>query len=279
MSGAGTARARAVGGARRRRRAAELPTYSPRLLRWFALYLRRYFARNFTAVRVSRAGAEPPPWDRPVIIYSNHPSWWDPIFYMLLGHDYLRIEQGYGPMDEAMLEKYGIFRRLGIFGVEAGTRRGAATFLRTSLAVLERPGATLWLTAEGEFTDPRRRPLSLRPGLAHLAARLPGARVMPLALDYPFWNERRPEALARFGEPIVMAGAERSIEEWTDVFRRRLEETMDALTEDAARRDPAAFHTLVEGRTGVGGIYDLARRALAALRGERFESGHGGGRR
>ena len=254
----------------------ELPTYSPRLLAFFCLYLRRYFARNFTAVRVSKTSAPAPSWNRPVIFYSNHPSWWDPIFYMLLGQDHLRIREGYGPMDAEMLEKYGFFRRLGIFGVEAGTRRGAATFLRTSLAVLERPGATLWLTAEGEFTDSRRRPVVLRPGLAHLAARLDRALVVPLALEYPFWNERRPEALARFGEPIEVGESRRSVAEWSALFAERLEATMDVLAEESARRDPGRFRPLVSGGTGVGGVYDLGRRLKALAAGREFHPGHGG---
>ncbi len=258
-----------------KRRGVEIPRYSPRLLSGFARYLRRYFGRNFTAVRVSKASSPTPSWERPVIFYSNHPSWWDPIFYMLLAHDHLRVREGYGPMDAAMLEKYAIFRRLGIFGVEAGTRRGAATFLRTSLAVLERPGATLWLTAEGEFTDPRRRPLALRPGLAHLAARLERALIVPLALEYPFWNERRPEALARFGEPLEVGERRLSIDEWSDLLTARLEATMDGLAEESARRDADAFVPLVAGRTGVGGVYDLGRRIKALWRGERFHPGHG----
>jgi len=42
----------------------------------------------------------------------------------------------YAPMDAAMLARYGIFRRLGMFGVEAGTLRGAAAFLRAGQAIL-----------------------------------------------------------------------------------------------------------------------------------------------
>ncbi len=64
----------------------------------------------------------------------------------------------------------------------------------------------LWITAEGAFTDHRARPVALRPGLAHLARQVPGAVILPLALDYTFWNESRPEALLRFGD----AAAERA---------------------------------------------------------------------
>ena len=51
---------------------------SRRLRALFARYLRRYFARHFNAVRIARDGLPATRLDRPLIIYSNHPSWWDP---------------------------------------------------------------------------------------------------------------------------------------------------------------------------------------------------------
>ncbi|MDX1502397.1 MAG: lysophospholipid acyltransferase family protein [Thermoanaerobaculia bacterium] len=264
------------GAARPSRPRDELPTYSPRLMAWFARWLEGYFAKSFTAVRVSKTSAPPPAWDVPVILYSNHPSWWDPILFMLLGAKLVHVEEGYGPIDAAMLEKYSLFKRLGLFGVEQDSRRGAAKFLRTSLEILERPGASLWLTAEGEFTDPRRRPVALRPGIAHLAARLPRGRIVPLAMEYPFWNERRPEALVRLGPPIeIEPGEGRTVEEWTTTLEEALAATMDILAEEAQTRDPGRFETLVAGKKGVGGVYDLGRRLRALIRGERFRAGHG----
>jgi DNA-binding FadR family transcriptional regulator len=50
--------------------------------------------------------------------------------------------------------------------------------------------------------------------------------------------------------------------------------TMDRLAEDAIARDPARFATLLQGREGMGGIYDIWRKARAALRGERFDPRH-----
>ena len=41
------------------RAALELPTFSPRVARWFAWYIRRYFARDFNAARLSRSGTDP----------------------------------------------------------------------------------------------------------------------------------------------------------------------------------------------------------------------------
>ena len=43
-------------------------------------------------------------------------------------------------MDAAALERYGILKRVGVFGVEMKTARGAAQFLRTGLAILASGG-------------------------------------------------------------------------------------------------------------------------------------------
>ena len=59
---------------------------------------------------------------------------------------------------------------------------------------------------KGRFADPRERPLAFKPGLAALAARCPnGCTLVPLAIEYPFWNERLPETLLHFGEPVHIA--------------------------------------------------------------------------
>ncbi len=246
------------------------------MLFWlFGWYLHWYFWRRFRAVRVSRGGLPQVPARQPLIIYSNHPSWWDPAFYILLCNKLFPGRAGYGPMDARSLGKYGVLERMGVFGIELDSQRGAAKFLATSLRVLADPGSILWITAEGHFTDARTRPVRLRPGIAHLARRVPGALILPLAIEYGFWNESRPEALARFGAPIA-TGRGRSTAEWTTHLEAELARTMDALVAESAQRDPAAFTPLVRGGAGVGGIYDLWRRLRAWAAGRRFDASHEG---
>jgi 1-acyl-sn-glycerol-3-phosphate acyltransferase len=242
-------------------------------VRWFTWYARRFLRKNFHAVRLARATRPAGPGDGPLVVVLNHPSWHDPLFGMVLAALFPQ-RKCYVPIDAAALEKYRIFARLGFFGVEQGTRQGGTQFLRTSLAVLAQPATALWVTAQGRFTDPRERPLRLRPGLGHLLRRLSSGVVLPLALEYPFWEERYPEALARFGAPIAIAPG-RSADEWTHTLEAALTSTQDALAADALRRDAAAFDVLVGGSAGIGGVYDLWRRLKAWLRGERFRAAHG----
>lgn len=241
----------------------------------FGWYLRWYFWRRFHAVRLSRGGIPRPPPGRPLIIYSNHPSWWDPAMYILLCNRLFPGRAGFGPMDAKALGRYGILERMGVFGIELDTPRGAVRFLDTSLRVLSNPSNIIWVTAEGAFTDHRARPVRLRPGLAHLARRVPGAVILPLAIEYTFWNESRAEALARFGDPIE-TGRDRNVAEWTMHLEAELTRAMDALAAESAQRNPALFQPLVRGGSGVGGIYDLWRRARAWAAGERFNPSHEG---
>jgi 1-acyl-sn-glycerol-3-phosphate acyltransferase len=256
-----------------------LRRYSPRLARGFARWLRGYFRRNFDGVRTSLEGAPPEVEDAPLIVYTNHPSWWDPVHFLLLARSVMPGRRMFGPFDAAALAKYPLFGRLGAFGIDRSTRRGALEFLTTSRAILAAPETTLWITAQGEFSDPRYRPVALQPGLAHLIRKLDRGLVVPLAVEYPLWNERRPEALSRFGRPIDIGDArQRTVEDLNALLVERLTETMDALAEDAVTRDPARFRTLLLGRTGVGGVYDMGRRFRAWIRGRRFDSAHEGDR-
>ncbi|MEJ2085789.1 MAG: lysophospholipid acyltransferase family protein, partial [Acidobacteriota bacterium] len=133
-----------------------IPQSSSTLSRWFSWYVKGYFRKHFDAVRLSRSGRIPVV-DGPLLVYANHPSWWDPILFCLLTAELFPHRRAFGPMDAAALEKYPLLKKLGVFGVEQGSYRGAARFLQTSEAILTRDDSLLWLTAEGSFSDPRQR--------------------------------------------------------------------------------------------------------------------------
>jgi 1-acyl-sn-glycerol-3-phosphate acyltransferase len=249
---------------------------SPCLWRLFTGYARYYLQRSFHAVRLLRTGALPPAIDVPLVIYSNHPSWWDPLIYLFLARHFWPTRTHFAPMDAQALARYRFFARLGCFAVTAGTWQGGATFLRVGQAILRQPKTVLWLTPAGRFSDPRQRPVCFQPGLGHLVRRLDHCLLVPLALEYPFWQERFPEVLLCFGETVAVKQAkEHSAAEWTAVLSHRLEATQDRLANAACQRDAQAFTLLLRGRAGVGGIYDLWRAMRARRHGEAFQRAHG----
>ncbi|MGR3592066.1 MAG: lysophospholipid acyltransferase family protein [Limimaricola soesokkakensis] len=246
---------------------------SPRMAGFFAGVMRRQLARQFRAVRIARPGLPALDPARPVMVVTNHPSWWDPAVFIALHDRLFPGRTGFGPIEAAMLEKYPFMARIGLFGVEEGPR-GAAGFLRVAGRIVSRPDRVLWITAQGRFADPRERPLALRPGAAHLMARHPDLVALPLALDYPFWSEKRPEALLRFGAPLAVREGEP-----VDTLAARLEaaltEACDGLAARAVARDASAFDMALGGARGTGGVYGLWQRGRAVLAGRRFAADHG----
>src|SRR5262249_37350397 len=116
------------------------------------------------------------------------------------------------------------------------------------------------------------------PGIAHLVRRLGHGVILPLALEYPFWEERYPEAIASFGEPIrISQESSLRVSEWLTRIGTALAATQDALAREAQRRRPEAFDTLADGRPGVGGMYGLCGRFKALAAGKRFKPEHGSG--
>ena len=251
---------------------------------WFAKgfrdrYALGYVRKHFHAVRLSKGSAPVPAGDDPVLVVLNHPSWWDPLICAVLSRQFNTLGH-YAAIDAEAVRRYGFFKWVGFYGVDPSSLRGAAEFVRTTAAILAKPNRVVWVTAQGRFTDVRTRPLGLRSGVGHVAARLDRGLVLPLAVEYTFWTERTPEALARFGEPIdVREAPGRSGKAWTARIEAALTDTLDALNADALTRDPVLFTTLLAGRAGVGGLYDVWRRAKALVTGRRFDPAHDTGDR
>jgi Acyltransferase len=250
----------------RSRKATEV---SPLLLSLFGRYGERHLARHFNSVRLSKsqrpdlAAAR----GKPLIIYLNHPSWWDPLICLHLAGHLFPDRRHYGPIDASM-SRYRFFERMGFIGVDPGTARGARRFLTLSREILARPDSALWIPAEGRLTDPRERPVRVRSGIGHLAARARQAVLLPLALEVPFWEAQLPEILACFGEEIPTGDAGMGASDWTAVLEDALDSALEALATESLARDPARFDVLLGGGPVAGGMSDVWRRFKARLSGE-----------
>lgn len=236
---------------------------------FFNIAFTRTFSGSFSALRVAHWGEPQCPTGRPVIILANHPGWWDGVIFLLLMRRFFLERPGFTPIDAVALEKYAFMKRLGVFGVEQNSPRGAVRFLKTAAEVLADPAHMLWMNAPGRFADVRERPVPLAPGVTRLPEIAPDAVILPLAIEYLHWTEKPGETLIAFGDPLDardLVLLDRQAR--TERIREGMTATMDRLALDAISRDPERFRIVVDGKQGMGGLYGAWQYLRAMIRGE-----------
>ena len=240
---------------------------------WFSRYAANRLRNHFHRVRFLKEGSLSVPSQLPLVIYGNHPSWWDPLVALAVKPVFFPDRDAYAPIDAGMLERYGIFKSLGFFGVERDSVRGVASFLDQAELILRRPQSLLFLTPQGRFADVRERPVQLQRGIAHLAARVPETVFLPLAMEIAFWEESKPELLLCAGNAVSPEpGASRS--EILARLEQSLEQAMDRLAAASMARRSEAFTNLLTGTAGIGGIYDVWRVLKAIALGKKINLHH-----
>jgi len=245
-------------------------SFSPRFFGGFAWYVRRLLARDFNAVRLasgSRLALDAArSHDGPVIMLLTHASWWDPLVGLFLADRFMKGREGCAPMDAAMLRRLGLFRKLGLFGIDPDhpdAARAMREHVLTLMASQTRP--TLWITPQGEFTDPR-APMKLRPGAASIAAACEKTLAIGVAVEYCFWLGRRPELLIRVLP--VESPAKPSTPRWHAAMTEAMSRCASELAKSAMAREAAGFETLIGAeetggflsRLRGGGVSDAHRR-------------------
>jgi 1-acyl-sn-glycerol-3-phosphate acyltransferase len=236
------------------------PKVSIRLLKVFAAYSRHYVRRHFGSIRILKDRLPPPSIACPVVIYLNHASWWDPLICLFLARKYFSDRISFAPIDADSLHRYAFFKRLGFYPVLQGSVLGAITFLRTTCSLLGSDRNAVWLTPQGQFMDVRPRPLQLQKGIGSLAVRTDKVAFVPLAIEYTFWTEPKPEILLSFGKAVVPSDlTAHTSNQWSERFGNLLELTQDELASKSARRDPADWMVLDQAASGVHPVYDAWR--------------------
>ncbi len=237
-----------------------LPHYSASaavIARW---YIPRYVRKGFHAVRLDTESVIPT-GTTPTVIYLNHPSWWDPLISAVIACRFYPQHRHYSPIDADSLEQYPVMQKLGFFPVHKNTRQGASQFLQTSREVLRQPHSILWVTPQGDFVDAIIRPVTIKPGIGHLARDIRPILFAPMALEYTFWQDRLPEALIRIGPAInPESQAYQTAGQWTTILAKGLEHQQDLLHKKAVTRSDVGFTSLLSRRSSLGGIYDIRMR-------------------
>lgn len=212
---------------------------------------------SFERVWVQTHGPLPTPADGPLIVYLNHPSWWDGYMALLVARHVLnRRYSNYLMMEEPQLRSYRFFTWCGCFSVDRHDPRSAARSVAYISHILrERRGRALYIFPQGVLTPNDQRPLVLYPGVAHIVKRVGEAVLLPAVLRYEFRGEQRPEAFISVG-PAHSASAATDARKLTNDVAGRLTSHADALREAVVNEQLDGFRPLLHGRPGVNRVFD-----------------------
>lgn len=176
---------------------------TPRFVAWFSRHAEKRFQRTFRAVRVRGIEhLEAALVAGPVILVSNHTSWWDPLVCLVVGHRMVRCD-GYAMMDAGNLRRLPFFARMGGFGVDRSGTGLAEESLSYAANLLDRAGRLVWVFPQGDERPIHLKPLGFRRGAAVVWERVPQARVVPLGITYVFAEREQPYLYLSFGPALT----------------------------------------------------------------------------
>ena len=134
-----------------------------------------------------------------VLFAANHSCWWD-LYLAHFLNETIPVD-GYGMMEHANLTRFGFFRRIGAFSVDRSSPAGVRASIDYASSCSGGRTSGVWIFPQGKIVGNDVRPLGFQPGLRTLVRRAGRVRIVPVALRYEFWQDERPEAFVRFGEP------------------------------------------------------------------------------
>jgi len=194
------------------------------------------------------------------IFLANHSCWWD-LFLVHFLNESIPID-GYGMMERFNLVRFGFFRRIGAFSVDRTDPAAVRETIAYAAGLLRGPRAGVWIFPQGRMVGNDIRPLGFQPGLRALIGRAGRVRVVAAAFRYEFWQDERPEAFVRFGEPSWVDRADRPT--LLAIWERHLTAELDALKVDVTAQSPDRFADLLRGP---GSISDRFARVHASIAG------------
>lgn len=247
-----------------------IPRVQRRRLQLFIAFTRWYVKRNFHAIRVLNL---PPPEitspdaSEPVVMYANHPSWWDPLIGLFMIDRFFHDWNVYSPIDQKMLDQYRFFRHLGFYGVDRENPSSVRRFLGITRAILQQRKSMIWVTPQGRFVDARQTDVPLEKGLTRMHGGTGTICYVPVAIEYVFWEERLPEALIQFGSPTVVPvpGTPADHQALHNDLQANLRQSQMELAQASTARDPRAFAFTQRRDPGFFFLYDLWREFMAAF--------------
>lgn len=241
---------------------------SPWFLAWFARDAEKRIRRAFGEIRIQGlATLKEAAATSPVLVVTNHTSWWDPLVVLFVTNRLLDVT-AFAMMDQRNLRRLPFFAKVGAFGVNLTDPSDGARGMRYAAKRLASPRSLVWIFPQGKEVSAISAPLAFHAGSAQIERLAPGARVVPGAIRYVFGDRPEPSLWISFGEPYA---AGRDVEENLVRQRTRVEAACARIDAALLAGDPS-FETLQRSKTSW--LLSLGERLLSRLTRRAIEQGH-----
>ncbi len=164
--------------------------------------------------------------ETPTIIFSQHCNWWDGIVMYhisnkILGREIrLMVEE---------LNRFPLLRHGGAFSVNKKSPQASMKALKYAVEEIGKLSNILAIFPQGIIRPPHYRPIEFQTGLAYMAQsavkKYGKVNLVPIAVDYTFLRDNRPEVIVSMGEVITLTDNKQDRKELTHQLERALEIT------------------------------------------------------
>lgn len=162
----------------------------------------------------------------PTIIFSQHCNWWDGIVMYhvsnkILGREIrLMVEE---------LNRFPLLRHGGAFSVNKKSPQASMKALKYAVQEMGKLSNVLAIFPQGIIRPPHFRPIEFQTGLAYMAQsavkKYGRVNLIPVAIDYTFLRDNRPEVIVMLGEVITLTDTKEDRKTLTHRLERALEVT------------------------------------------------------
>ena len=186
----------------------------------------------------------------PIIMYAPHSNWWDGIVaYTICNgicHQELRL------MVEE-LKRFPLLRHAGCFSINKKSPQASMEALKYAIHELSHRNCNMYLYPQGIIKPPNYRPIEFQSGLAYIvekaAKRYGKVGLIPVAVNYFFLRDNRPEVFVEFGNRIEVAAGEKiDRKEFTEYLAKNLEELCDCQFHNISHAKFDGYDTLFQQR-------------------------------
>ncbi|MFT5207328.1 MAG: 1-acyl-sn-glycerol-3-phosphate acyltransferase [Candidatus Omnitrophota bacterium] len=249
---------------------------NPLITHWFSAYAKGKLKKNFSNISLTKTSSIPKFEDNiPVIVISNHSSWWDAMLAMYLGW-YVFKREYYGVFAAEQLKRYGIFRKVGCFGIDRDSSQDTREFLRYTQKLLNEQSRLLWIYPQGDLISAEALPLVFKKGYVNILSRLKRVHLLKTTVSYDFWLESKPEIVMdimplEYMEPKPGASFTNEINER---IQCELSERLAVLRDIVRTRDKSQLNSILTAQHGTNIVYDGYRYMKSKLAGEEFQLSH-----